>query len=113
MVVFDQNAFEKKHKDKDGQFFITCHEIVKRTFSSGLIVLKESLDNNNPRRWFSAVINIKMIARDMFLEDLKNVLPEQIWASKMKNPNQEDYDILKNEITKVLELILNKNLVSL
>jgi len=113
MVVFDQDAFEKKYKDEDGQFFITCRKIIKRAFPSGLIVLKESLDNNNPRRWFGAVVNIKMIAHDMFFEDLKNVLPEQIWASKMKKPNQEDYDILKNEITKVLELILNKYLVSL
>jgi len=105
MVVFDKSTFEKKHKDTDGQFFITCRKIVKRAFPSGLIVLKESLDNNNPRRWFKTVVSIKMIARDMCFEDLKNVLPEQIWASKMKKPNQKDYNILKNEITKVLELI--------
>ena len=105
MVVFDKSTFEKKHKDTDGQFFITCRKIVKRAFPSGLIVLKESLDNNNPQRWFGAVVSIKMIAHDMFFEDLKNVLPEQIWASEMKKPNQEGYSILKNEITKVLELI--------
>ena len=86
--------FKQKYNDPKLKFFYKLLPEAKNFFKNVLGYLEKSLKEENKNSWFTGVMAIQSVAKDMCFDGFKDL--------KMNEPNEKDF----KEIERIIEEIL-------